>query len=199
MSGSADESWGGLGGWVPGVTPRFYPDGIAQPFPKHSNLVIQLHIHPNDTAATEDGRLALYFTKTPPPKSLTGIQVPPAFGFAAGIDIPAGEKRFVVHDTFELPIDVEAYGARGHAHYLCREMKMTATLPNGSKRGLLWIANWDFGWQDSYYFKTPMKLPKGTRSTWTSSTTTPTAFPPTRTRRPRASGGAASPPTRWAA
>jgi hypothetical protein len=40
---------------------------------------------------------------------------------------------------------------------------MTATLPDGSTRGLLWIADWDFGWQDSYFFKTPIALPKGTR------------------------------------
>jgi hypothetical protein len=55
------------------------------------------------------------------------------------------------------------YGARGHAHYLARQMKMTATLPNGSTRGLLWIQDWDFGWQDSYFFKTPITLPKGTK------------------------------------
>src|SRR5215468_9106472 len=36
-----------LGGWVPGMTPRFFPDGIAQPLPAHSNLVIQLHLHPS--------------------------------------------------------------------------------------------------------------------------------------------------------
>ena len=62
-----------------------------------------------------------------------------------------------------LPVDVEAHGARGHAHYLAREMRMTATLPDGSTRGVLWISDWDFGWQDSYFFKTPITLPKGTR------------------------------------
>jgi len=29
-------------------------------------------------------------------------------------------------------------------------------------RGLLWIPRWDFGWQDLYLFKTPLRLPKGT-------------------------------------
>ena len=87
---AADEAWGGLGGWVPGVTPRFFPEGVAQAFPKHSNLVIQLHLHPSGQAELEDGKIALYFAKTPPAKTLTGIQVPPLFGFAKGIDIPAG-------------------------------------------------------------------------------------------------------------
>ena len=42
-------------------------------------------------------------------------------------------------------------------------MKMTATLPDGTTKGLLWIKDWDFGWQDSYFYKTPFTLPKGTR------------------------------------
>ena len=85
------------------------------------------------------------------------------FGFASGIDIPAAERRFTIKDSFVLPVDVDALGARGHAHYLARQMKMTATLPDGSTKGLLLIADWDFGWQDSYFFKTPIALPKGTR------------------------------------
>jgi hypothetical protein len=161
--GAADDAWGGLGGWVPGLTPKFFPDGIAQPLPRHSNIIVQFHLSPSGRAEQENGRLALYFAKTPPRRSLTGVQVPPAFGFAAGLDISAGDERFVLRDTFTLPVDVEAYGARGHAHYLGRQMKMIATLPDGSTRGLLWIDRWDFAWQDSYYFKTPLRLPKGTR------------------------------------
>ena len=160
---AADEAWGGLGGWVPGTTPRFFPDGIAQPLPRHSNIVMQMHLHPSGREETEDGKLALYFARGLTPKSLTGVQVPPAFGYAAGLDIPAGDKRFVIQDAFTLPVAVEVYGARGHAHYLGREMKMTATLPDKSTRGLLWIDRWDFAWQDSYFFKTPVRLPKGTR------------------------------------
>jgi hypothetical protein len=160
---AADDAWGGLGGWVPGTTPKFFPEGIAQRLPSHSNIVMQLHLHPSGREEREDGKVALYFAKAIVPKSLTGIQVPPAFGFAAGLDIPPGEKRFVIKDSFTLPVDVEAYGARGHAHYLGREMKMTATLPNRSTRGLLWIDDWQFTWQDSYFFKSAMRLPKGTR------------------------------------
>jgi hypothetical protein len=156
-------SGGDLGGWVPGTTPRFFPEGIAQALPKGSNLVVQLHLHPSGKPETVTGDLALYFAKGPPERSLMGVQVPPLFGFAAGIDIPAGEKRYVIRDEFVLPVPVEAYGARGHAHYLAREMKMTATLPDGSTRGLLWIQDWDFGWQDAYYFRERQRLPQGTR------------------------------------
>ena len=152
-----------LGGWVPGMTPRFFPDGIAQPLPAHSNLIVQLHLHPSGKIEHEHGKMAIYLSKQPPSKRLNSLQVPPVFGFAMGIDVPAGDKRYTIKDSFVLPIDVEALGARGHAHYLAREMKMTATLPDGSTKGLLWISDWDFGWQDSYFFKEPFSLPKGTR------------------------------------
>jgi mono/diheme cytochrome c family protein len=160
---ASESAFGGIGGWVPGLTPRFYPDGIAQALPKHSNVVVQLHLHPTGKEEREEGQLAIYFAKKSPTRSLVGIQVPPMFGFAMGIDIPAGEKQYTIHDTFELPVAATVYGARGHAHYLARQMKMTATLPNGSTRGLLWIKDWDFGWQDSYFFKTPIALPAGTK------------------------------------
>ena len=158
----AADAWSGFGPWVPGVTPRFYPDGMAQALPKHTNLVIQLHLHPSGKPEREGGRLAIYFAKAPPKTSLTGVQVPPIFGFGVGIDIPAGDSHYAIHDTFTLPVDVRAYGARAHTHYLGREMKMIATLPDGSTRGLLWIKNWDLNWQDSYFYQTPFALPKGT-------------------------------------
>jgi hypothetical protein len=153
----------GIGGWVPGMTPRFFPEGVAQPLPAHTSVVAQLHLHPSGKAEHEAGRIGIYLAKQAPARSLTSIQVPPTFGFAMGIDIPAGEHRYTIRDSFVLPVDVEALGARGHAHYLAKEMKMTATLPDGSTRGLLWIGDWDFGWQDSYFYKTPFVLPKGTR------------------------------------
>ena len=152
-----------LGGWVPGMTPRFFPDGIAQPLPAQTNLIVQLHLHPSGKVEHERGKMAIYLSKRPPSKRLNSLQVPPMFGFAKGIDIPAAEPRYTIKDSFVLPVNVDAFGARGHAHYLAREMKMTATLPDGSTKGLLWIADWDFGWQDSYFFKAPIALPKGTR------------------------------------
>jgi hypothetical protein len=162
LAGEAGEAFGGLGGWVPGVTPRFYPDGIAQPFKKNSNLVAQFHFHPSGKAEMEQGELAVYFSKTPPAKSLTGVQVPPAFGIGMGIDIPPGEAAYTIKDSFALPVDVDAVGARAHAHYLARKMTLTARLPDGRTQGLLKIDDWDFGWQDSYFFKSAVRLPKGT-------------------------------------
>jgi hypothetical protein len=89
--------------------------------------------------------------------------MPPLFGAFAGIDIPAGEERFVIRDSFTLPVDVEIVGGGAHAHYLSTDMRMTATLPDGSRADLLAIPDWDFNWQERYYFEEPVRLPAGTR------------------------------------
>src|SRR5262249_51716702 len=107
--------------------------------------------------------IGFYFASGPPKRTLTALQLPPVFGALAGINIPAGEKRFVIKDSFELPIDVDVISGGAHAHYLATDMRMSATLPDGRKRQLLGIPDWKFNWQEGYYFKEPVRLPKGTR------------------------------------
>jgi hypothetical protein len=48
-------------------------------------------------------------------------------------------------------------------HLLGRDMKVTATLPDGTLMPLVHVDNWDFNWQTSYVFKTPLHLPAGSR------------------------------------
>ena len=79
------------------------------------------------------------------------------------MDIPAGEKDFIIRDSYTLPVAIDAVGASAHAHYICKQMKMTATLPDGSVKTMLHIKDWDFGWQDKYYFQQFVPLPQGTR------------------------------------
>ena len=49
-----------------------------------------------------------------------------------------------------------------HAHYLAEEMRGYATLPDGTRRPLIRIDDWDFHWQDFYRYETPFVLPRGT-------------------------------------
>ena len=153
---------GGLGGWVPGTTPAFLPDGIAVPLPKGSDFLMQTHFHPNGLPQTEKTVVGLYFGPAPS-RTMTQIQVPAFFGIRANIDIPAGTSDYKVRGSFTLPADVDAVGVWAHCHYLGKEAKLTATLPTGEVKILLWIRQWDFNWQDQYLFQNLLPLPKGTR------------------------------------
>ncbi len=152
----------GLGGYVPGTTLAPLPGDLARLLPKGSDVIMQTHFHPSGKPEVEKATLALYFADEPPTRQMAAIQLPPLFGAFAGLDIPAGESDYRVADSFTIPVDVEAVGIGGHAHYICRDMKMTATLPDGSVQDLLHIDDWDLDWQDRYTFREPLRLPTGT-------------------------------------
>ena len=98
-----------------GGVPRPLPDGLARSLPQESDLVLQMHFHPTGKVEHETAVVGLHFADAPPKRTLAGLQLPPLFGALAGIDIPAGEKRFVIKDSFTLPIDIEVISVGGHA------------------------------------------------------------------------------------
>jgi len=160
---TAQASTGGIGGWVPGTQAMPLPDDLAFFVPKGADLVLSTHFHPSGKAEREASTVGLYFAKQAPKQRFQGIQLPPAFGLLSGINIPAGESRYSISDSWVLPIDVKLFGIAGHAHYLAKQMTLTATLPSGEVKNVLSIADWDFGWQEQYQFANYVFLPKGTK------------------------------------
>jgi hypothetical protein len=82
-----------------------------------------------------------------------------------GFLIPAGAERHVVRASYTLPPTwhMHAIGISPHMHLLGREMRVTVTYPDGTSRPLIYIDDWDFHWQGSYTFRTPVPLPGGSR------------------------------------
>jgi hypothetical protein len=147
-----------LGGWSPGASPYQPPEDAAIKLRAGSDLVIQAHFHSRGEPEEERSRVGLYFTNKAPTKSVMDVGL-----VSRAIDIPPGDPAYKVRDHFELPVDVHAIGIIPHAHYVCRDMKGWAILPDGRKQWLLWIRNWDFNWQEQYYYTTPIALPAGTQ------------------------------------
>ena len=154
---------GGLGGWAVGGTPAFTPGELAMPLPKGSDFLLQMHFHLTGKPETEKSLVGIYFADKAPERNMITAGLPALFGFGAGIDIPPGEKNYTIQDSFTLPVDVNVYGAIAHAHYLAKDIKATATLPDGTIKPLIWIQDWDFNWQETYTYKQSFALPKGTR------------------------------------
>jgi tetratricopeptide (TPR) repeat protein len=78
------------------------------------------------------------------------------------LDIPAGQKDFLVTDEFTLPIDVDLMAIYPHAHYLGNDLQAFAVLPDGTKKTLIHIPHWNLNWQAVYRYERPVRLPKGT-------------------------------------
>src|SRR5215472_3825050 len=150
--------------WAPGHTPYTAPAGMAIPLQPGSDLVLMLHLRPSGKSESVQASVALYFADLPP------TRVPALLRLTRqDLDIPAGEKSFVVTSSYVLPVAVDLVTVQPHAHYLARQIESAATLPDGTTKRLLSITNWDFNWQGVYRYVTPVSLPAGTTVTmrWT--------------------------------
>jgi peroxiredoxin len=157
MSGN-DITKPGLGAWIPGVVPQPPPPGVGYVIKAKSDLVVLIHYHGSGKPEVDRSRIGVYFSKTPITRLIQTIPLS-----TAKIDIPAGEAhhRIVLHAN--VPVGVHAYNVLPHGHFLMRDIKLWATLPDGRTRRLLWIDDWDFAWQGIYHFAEPVALPKGTK------------------------------------
>ncbi len=148
---------GGLGGWAPGAVPRLLPDGVGKFLRKGSDLVLQIHYHPDGKPETDQSVVGVYFTKTPVRKIVGGIAVR-----SRNLDIPPGDRRYHVSaQSAPLPVDAQAIGITPHMHTIGKEMKVVALAPDGKTIPLIWIKDWDFNWQGLYQYRSPVTLPKG--------------------------------------
>jgi hypothetical protein len=148
---------GEMGGWAPGNLPRFLPDGVARTLPANSDLILQMHYHPSGKPEEDITQVGLYFAKKPATKEYISIPI------VAPLGIPAGEANFVTKQTWPVPLSMELLAVTPHMHLLGKKIGMQLTLPDGKKQPLIQIDDWDFNWQDSYYYKTPVKIPAGAR------------------------------------
>lgn len=144
--------------WKPGAAPHVEPDGFSWRLDPGNLLVLNTHVHPSGKTETLRPSLGLYFTDKPPSKFPLLLQLEND----NALDIPAGAAHFAVSDDFRLPMDLDVIAIYPHAHYLGKKLEAFASLPDGSRRELIHIPDWDPGWQAVYYFRQPVSLPKGT-------------------------------------
>jgi len=147
-----------IGGWAPGSVPDANAEPGTRPIPRGSDLVIQIHYHPSGKPEMDQSSLGIRLTDHPGKQGRMAVIL-----VNRRIDIPPNDAHYVVKASLEMPRDVELTGITPHAHYLGKEMKITAHLPNGTEKPLIWIKDWDFNWQGSYRYAKPVSLPKGTR------------------------------------
>ena len=114
-------------GWTPGqVAPLVQPE-LAWTLEPGSDLVVQLHMQPSGAVEEVLPEIGFYFSDREPARTPTILRLG-----SQGIDIPPGESRYVIRDSYVLPVDVELLAVQPHAHYRAREIRGVATLPDGS-------------------------------------------------------------------
>ncbi len=150
---------GSLGGWAPGNLPRRLPEGTGRLLRKGERIILETHYHKTGRPEKDEGhQLAIYFSREPVKKMINYHMIlNPMLG------IPAGAEAHRVAANWTVPHDLHALDVMPHMHLLGKEMSVVATFPDGTKKDLVVVKDWDFNWQETYQFKEPLALPKGTK------------------------------------
>ena len=143
--------------WKPDTPVLVEPEGMPWRLDPGNDLILNMHLKPSGKPETASAEIGLYFTDKPPSKQPMLLQLE----HDAALDIPAGDRDFVVEDALRLPVDVEVLGIYPHAHYLGKRMEAWATLPDQKKKWLILIPSWDIDRQSVYRYRSPVFLPKG--------------------------------------
>jgi len=144
--------------WKPGTVPYTEPDGMALRLDAGTDLVLNIHLQPSGKPEWIQPSLGLYFADRPATLYPMLLQLEND----RKLDIPPGERNFIVTDEFTLPADASLLAIYPHAHYLGHDLQAFAKLPDGTTKSLIHIPNWNLNWQAVYRYASPVNLPAGT-------------------------------------
>ena len=121
--------------WKPGTVPYTEPEGMELRLDKGTDLILNTHLQPSGKTEVIQPSIGIYFSSHRATKFPMLLQLEND----AKLDIPAGDKDFLVTDDFTLPVDVDLLAIYPHAHYLGKDIQAFATLPDGEKKTLIHI------------------------------------------------------------
>ncbi|MFY9611030.1 MAG: cytochrome c [Blastocatellia bacterium] len=144
--------------WAPGQRTVALPDGIAQLLPAGSRIGVTIHYRGAGEAVQDLSEVSLYFAETAPRKQIRQIAITdPDAIIPAATELQRFKKSVTIQD------DAEGIAIRPRVHPVVASVQATAFRPDGTQEILIWTRGYQFDWQQTYYFKQPIALPKGTR------------------------------------
>lgn len=144
-----------------GANSGMLPDGYGLLLKKGSKLTFNMHYHKQPgqgTGKVSQPRVGFYVSKNPPRYTVksdsignVGFLLPPNKA-----DYRVGAGRVLEQDTMVLSL-------WPHAHLRAKAARYVATYPDGRQELLLNVPRYDQGWQETYTYRQPKLLPRGTR------------------------------------
>ncbi|HKP88112.1 MAG TPA: cytochrome c [Blastocatellia bacterium] len=151
-----------LAGYAPGKEVDIWPVGLAKKVPAGSTIMFQMHYSSFrgalDKPLKDRTKIGLIFAKEPPDKMILTSGV-----VNATFKIPAGAENHEVVACQTIPRDLQIIDYMPHMHLRGKDMKYEIVYPDGRRETLLWVPKFNFNWQDTYYLKQPLNVPKGSK------------------------------------
>lgn len=160
-----------VAGWVPGGMPIEPPPNVGTELLPGTRLIMNVHYHAA-AAAQKDSKtgLALRWKDTAPAWSSLFVLVgDPGFGtpLDGPLMIPAGAKGHIEEYSWKVGlngkdfpdlVDVRLWAALNHMHKVGVDLKVwIEDRDSGDATCLLQTPKWDFNWQRSYAYDTPIE------------------------------------------
>ena len=150
------EQW--ITGYAPGTQGQLYPEGSSIFLQKGHKLRFQLHYTASGKAEVDETQLGFHISDKPTPKIFrTAVVINNRF------EIPPGDANYGVSKTLPIRKNITLYAINPHMHFRGKLMKFEAEFPDGRRRPLLSVPNYNFNWQRTYILNKPLKLPMGTK------------------------------------
>ena len=166
----AEDDWGILHAWAPGMEPTAFEDGGLLVNPG-DQIVLQMHYYakPSDVGTIDQSG---YRFRTAPKVTHTIAMAPMG---PTGFRIAAGEVEDATEDYLnDYNVDITVYGVFPHMHTLGQGYESTLQNADGSTTCLARANAWDFGHQMTYLYDEPAIWHKGetltTRCTYDNTT-----------------------------
>ncbi len=149
-----------LTGYLPGGEgPVKYPDGTGKKVYKNSYVIFNIHYAPVPYETEDLSCLDLYFSKGKKPRAIKGQTVNMRHITNGEFLIKANQTKYF-HAQKTIPEDISLIAIWPHMHFRGKKFEAYAETPQGKTIPLVKINNWDFNWQNAYFLKQLIHIPK---------------------------------------
>ncbi len=118
-----------FGAWVPGIRPRFLPDGVGIRATPGDRVVMQIHYHRQGATAQDRTKVGIYFAKTPVGRDYTFLPI-----FNNRFVLPPGDSATTVTASLTIPpfVNLRGISITPHMHLLGKQIRVDTVYPGGA-------------------------------------------------------------------
>jgi hypothetical protein len=142
--------------YSPGLEAMIWREGYGKFFPKGTTLSFSMHYNAIGTETTDQSKIGLKFATKP-----VHTQVNTTIVLNNSLIVPPMVQKHEVIGAFQFPTEARIHGLRPHMHLRARLGSASLITPDGQRRVLLHIPDWDDGWQNYYVLSRPARVGKG--------------------------------------
>jgi hypothetical protein len=142
--------------YSPGLEAMVWREGYGKFFPKGTRFSFQMHYNSIGRETTDQSKIGLKFATVP-----VHTQVNTSIVLNNTLLVPPMVQKHEVIAAFQFPGEARIHALRPHMHLRARLGTASLIQPDGTRRVLLHIPDWDDSWQNYYVLSKPARVSKG--------------------------------------